>query len=64
MAFPENPDLEERSFLFLLQPPGGDANNLLRVPLRSLLTGLTAHHIILQMIGTLLLKGTDHVIPR
>jgi hypothetical protein len=77
-AFPENPDIEERSFLFLLQPPGvttsgvvhtnsnvapSDAS-VLRVTLRSILTGLTAHHILLQLMGTILLQGTKHVTPR
>ncbi|TRY76541.1 hypothetical protein TCAL_00090 [Tigriopus californicus] len=69
-SFPDNPDVEERSFLFLLNPPGLNQNgdglsdaSLIRVPLRALLTGLTAHHILLQMMGTLLLKGTNHIIP-
>ncbi len=71
-TFPENPDIEERSFLFLLQPPGvvvSSANptcdaSVLRVTLRSILTGLTAHHILLQLMGTILLQGTSHVTPR
>ncbi len=82
-AFPENPDVEERSFLFHLQPPslgGGGAGEaivgrgstssasgggeLIRVTLRSLLTGITAHHILLQLLGTILLQGTKHVVPR
>ena len=74
-AIPDNPDIEERSFLFLLQPPGSNneqqintltplnADGLLRVPLRNLLTGLTSHHILLQLLGCILLKGTEHVIP-
>ena len=69
-TFPENPDVEERSFLFLLQPPGVNTRDpaadaaVLRVALRSLLTGLTAHHILLQLMGTILLQGTKHVTPR
>jgi hypothetical protein len=64
--FPENPDAEERSFLLLLQSPNYagaaptsslDDAGLVRVAMRSLLTGLTANHI-------LLLRGTKHVVPR
>lgn len=74
-AFKENPDNEERSLLFLLQPPGAGTLNmtcipvigtesLIRVPLRNLLTGLTSHHILLQLLGAILLQGTKHVVPR
>ncbi len=69
-AFPDNPDVEERSFLFHLQPNNNSSNNnnnnnnLIRVTLRALLTGVTAHHILLQLVGTVLLQGTKHVVQR
>jgi hypothetical protein len=65
---PANPDAEERSFLFLLHPPSQfdptkGSGTPLRVALRSLITGLTANQLILQIIGKVLLQGTQFSIP-
>ncbi|CAB4070467.1 unnamed protein product [Lepeophtheirus salmonis] len=62
---PECPDAQERSFLFLLTPPSKKETQetMYRVTLRSLITGLAAHNIILQTIGTILLQGTNHNVP-
>ena len=65
---PANPDAEERSFLFLLHPPSQfnsakGSGTPLRVALRSLITCLTANQLILQIIGKVLLQGTDFSIP-
>jgi len=65
---PSNPDAEERSFLFLLHPPSQfdptkGSGTPLRVALRSLITGLTANQLILQIIGKVLLQGTQFSIP-
>ena len=65
---PANPDAEERSFLFLLHPPSQfdstkGSGTPLRVALRSLITGLTANQLILQIIGKVLLQGTIFSVP-
>ena len=69
-GFTGNPDAEDRSYLFLLQPlerglkePKEDAVTV-RVTLSEIVTGLTAHHILLQIIGSVLLQGTKHLVPR
>ncbi|XP_063243212.1 brefeldin A-inhibited guanine nucleotide-exchange protein 3 [Bacillus rossius redtenbacheri] len=59
---------EERSYIFLLYPPGvGHTLNpdlyIVRVPFRSLVVGLLAHQMLLQTVGGVLLEGTAHVIP-
>ena len=64
-----NPDQEDRSYLFLLQPL--DTGNkerredtvTVRVTLGELVTGLTAHQILLQTIGGMLLDQTSHLTP-
>ncbi|KAK7084572.1 hypothetical protein SK128_027350, partial [Halocaridina rubra] len=72
----ENPDAEDRSFIFLLYP---EESNLpaklakytdlpeegepIRVPFRTLVVGLLAHQILLQTLGTLLVQGSPHIIP-
>ena len=68
-GFTGNPDAEDRSYLFLLQPlerglkePKEDAVTV-RVTLSEIVTGLTAHHILLQIIGSVLLQGTRHLVP-
>jgi hypothetical protein len=60
---------EERSYIFLLYPP--DLSHTLnpdlfivRVPFRNLVVGLLAHQMLLQTVGSVLLQGTAHVIPR
>ena len=64
-----NPDLEDRSYLFLLQPlekmnrKSKEDTVTVRVTLSELVTGLTAHQIILQIIGWILLNKTQHFIP-
>ena len=68
-GFTGNPDAEDRSYLFLLQPlerglkePKEDTVTV-RVTLSEIVTGLTAHHILLQIIGSVLLQGTRHLVP-
>ena len=65
----ENANVDERSYIFLLYPP--DLSHTLnpdlfivRVPFRNLVVGLLAHQMLLQTVGTVLLQGTAHVIPR
>jgi len=64
-----NTNGDERSYIFLLYPP--DLSHTLnpdlfivRVPFRNLVVGLLAHQMLLQTVGTVLLQGTAHVIPR
>ena len=62
-------DKEDRSFVFLLYPPGVDTSDnpehfIVRVPFRSLVVGLLSHQVLLQIIGTLLLQGSNHIVPR
>lgn len=64
-----NLNAEERSYIFLLYPPGlSHTLNpdlfIVRVPFRNLVVGLLAHQMLLQTVGTVLLQGTAHVIPR
>ena len=65
----ENPDVEDRSYLFLLQPLEKSSKEskeevvTVRVTLSELVTGLTAHHILLQIIGWILLHKTQHSMP-
>ncbi|KAK3879353.1 hypothetical protein Pcinc_016070 [Petrolisthes cinctipes] len=75
----DNPDAEDRSFVFLLYPEDlsslprvavgeGDevkesSDEPLRVPFRTLVVGLLAHQILLQTMGTLLVQGSPHIIP-
>ena len=61
-----NPDLEDRTYLFLLHPLESNEKTAkeetvtVRVTLSELITGLTAHNAILQIIGqTLLAKCTS-----
>ena len=61
-----NPDLEDRTYLFLLHPLESNEKTdkeetvTVRVTLSELITGLTAHNAILQIIGqTLLAKCTS-----
>ena len=61
-----NPEAIDRSFLFLLQPRDETTcvgEFPLRVTLGELLTSLTSHNIILQIIGSILLQGTKHLVP-
>ena len=64
-----NPDLEDRSYLFLLQPldtgtkEGREDTVTVRVTLSELVTGLTAHQLLLQTVGGLLLDKTDQLSP-
>ena len=64
-----NPNMEDRSYLFLLQPleklsqDAQEETVTIRVTLSELVTGLTAHHILLQTIGWILLNKTKHFIP-
>ena len=65
-----NPDQEDRSYLFLLQPlDTGETKErredtvTVRVTLGELVTGLTAHQILLQTIGGMLLDQTSHLTP-
>ena len=65
-----NPDQEDRSYLFLLQPldTGGTKERredtvTVRVTLGELVTGLTAHQILLQTIGGMLLDQTSQLSP-
>lgn len=76
----DNPDAEDRSFVFLLYPEDisslprvsiSDGDEVkeggvepLRVPFRTLVVGLLAHQILLQTLGTLLVQGSPHIIPR
>lgn len=74
----DNPDAEDRSFIFLLYPEDhGHANVLhscsfeandeeepVRVPFRTLIVGLLAHQILLQTLGSFLVQGSPHIIPR
>ncbi|XP_047502292.1 brefeldin A-inhibited guanine nucleotide-exchange protein 3-like isoform X2 [Penaeus chinensis] len=73
----DNPDAEDRSFIFLLYPEDhGHANVLhscsfeandeeepVRVPFRTLIVGLLAHQILLQTLGSFLVQGSPHIIP-
>ncbi|XP_042241028.1 brefeldin A-inhibited guanine nucleotide-exchange protein 3-like isoform X2 [Homarus americanus] len=74
----DNPDAEDRSFIFLLYPEEqgptalkmGNTNpdmteegEPVRVPFRTLVVGLLAHQILLQTLGTLLVRGSPHIIP-
>ena len=62
-----NPEDADRSFLFLLQPRDdnlGRGDVTVRVTLAEMLTSLISHNIMLQIIGTLLLQDTKHVVPR
>ena len=68
-GFTGNPDTEDRSYLFLLQPLERGLSEskedmvTVRVTLSEIVTGLTAHHILLQIIGSILLQGTRHLVP-
>lgn len=60
---------DDRSYVLLLYPqdlaPSANPDHyVVRVPFRSLLVGLLSHQMLLQTIGTLLIQGTPHVIPR
>lgn len=72
-----NPDAEDRSFIFLLYPEDRQSHpqklsnpaeptevEPLRVPFRTLVVGLLSHQILLQTLGTLLVRGSPHIIPR
>ncbi|XP_045615029.1 brefeldin A-inhibited guanine nucleotide-exchange protein 3 isoform X2 [Procambarus clarkii] len=72
----DNPDAEDRSFIFLLYPeeqgptykmgtinPDTIEGEPVRVPFRTLVVGLLAHQILLQTLGTLLVRGSPHIIP-
>lgn len=55
---------DERSYVLLIYE---DVNaNVTKdcVPLCNLLVSLLAHQMLLQTIGTILLQGTQHIIPR
>lgn len=62
-------DTDDRSYILLLYPldlaPSANPEHyVVRVPFRNLLVGLLAHQMLLQTIGSLLIQGTSHVIPR
>ncbi|CAL4062919.1 unnamed protein product, partial [Meganyctiphanes norvegica] len=73
----DNPDAEDRSFIFLLysknaQIPstptinnsdGLNGNEPMRVPFRTLVVGLLSHQILIQTLGNLLVQGSPHIIP-
>ncbi|XP_066949043.1 brefeldin A-inhibited guanine nucleotide-exchange protein 3 isoform X1 [Macrobrachium rosenbergii] len=71
----DNPDAEDRSFIFLLYPEDQGPAKItrycdlpeegepVRVPFRTLVVGLLAHQILLQTLGTLLVQGSPHIIP-
>ncbi|RXG59332.1 Brefeldin A-inhibited guanine nucleotide-exchange protein 3 [Armadillidium vulgare] len=66
----ENQDVEDRSFIFLLytsnsdkKTSDGEETSPARVPFRSLVIGLLANQMILQILGHILVKGSPHVIP-
>ncbi|XP_052810306.1 brefeldin A-inhibited guanine nucleotide-exchange protein 3-like isoform X2 [Mya arenaria] len=55
-------DTEDKSYVFLLYPPGYENSLnpdhiLARVPFRSLVVGLLSHQLLLQTIGCILLEG-------
>ena len=55
---------DDRSYVLLVYE---DQNaNVIKdcIPLSMLLVSLLAHQMLLQTIGTILLQGTEHIIPR
>ena len=60
----ENPDSEDRSYVFLLCGPDGGDQGVVRVPLPHLVIGLLTHQILLQTVGAILLQGSPHLVPR
>lgn len=55
---------EDRSYVFLLYPPGYENSLnpdhiLARVPFRSIVVGLLSHQLLLQTIGCIMLEGHD-----
>ncbi|GAB6031395.1 hypothetical protein CHUAL_009177 [Chamberlinius hualienensis] len=58
---------DDRSYVFLLYPPENEEENsykeVVSVLLRSLIVGLVAHHMLLQLIGQLLLKRISRTVP-
>ena len=73
----DNPDAEDRSFIFLLYPDGSSSYDTnpqvesqendeqpIRVPFRTIVVGLLANQIILQTMGMMLVEGSPHIIPR
>ena len=68
-SFQEDPKTEDRSYLFLLQPlerrvttPTEDTVTV-RVTLGQILTGLTAHHLLQQVVGSALLPSARAPLP-
>lgn len=59
---------DDRSYIFLLYPQDAvNASNpdlhLIRIPLKSLVIGLLAHQILVQIIATVLLQQSSNMIP-
>ncbi|XP_043191438.1 brefeldin A-inhibited guanine nucleotide-exchange protein 3-like [Amphibalanus amphitrite] len=59
----ENPDAEDRSYVFLLFGSDEGDESPARVPLRHLAVGLLAHQVLLQTVGAILLHGSPHLVP-
>lgn len=60
---------DDRSYVLLLYPQDlapsvNPEHYVVRVPFRNLLVGLLSHQMLLQTVGSLLIQGTPHVIPR
>lgn len=57
-------DDDERSYVLLIYDNPNASVTKDCVPLGTLLVSLLAHQMLLQTIGTILLQGTRHIIPR
>ena len=69
-SFQGDPKAEDRSYLFLLQPleqramvPAPEETVTVRVTLAQVVTGLTAHHLLQQVVGSALLPCTGAPLP-
>ena len=69
-SFQGDPKAEDRSYLFLLQPleqramvPAPEEAVTVRVTLAQVVTGLTAHHLLQQVVGSALLPCTRGPLP-
>ena len=69
-SFQGDPKAEDRSYLFLLQPleqramvPAPEETVTVRVTLAQVVTGLTAHHLLQQVVGSALLPCTRAPLP-
>lgn len=69
ILIPDENSTDDRSYVLLLYPtdlaPSANPEHyVVRVPFRNLLVGLLSHQMLLQTVGSLLIQGTPHVIPR